>query len=128
MTRLEHQHPTIAAAIATLSLVDLTARVRTLAQQVATDCGVLSECEESDDLEALADVFDNAAWGSEAATDAIAGRSHDQQFAKARAADAWRLAMLESTLESMHDAIYEALHGLGGDADAERQVVRILGI
>lgn len=38
---------------------------------------------------------------------------------QSRTADAWRIAMIGGSNDKVHDAVYEAVHALEGDAAAE---------
>jgi hypothetical protein len=42
------------------------------------------------------------------------------------AADSWRESVAISSIEAAGDAVYEALHALGGDASAEAQILELL--
>jgi len=127
-SRLSAQHPDVAAAIAALPAGRLGDAVRDVARAAAQACGLLELCEGSSDLDGLVAELDDVAWQAQVADERAgqAGLSYDDVFRRARAAESWRQAAVTTGLDTASDAIYEALHALGGDSEAEVRVVELL--
>jgi hypothetical protein len=121
-------HPDVAVAVAGVPPERLGDAVRAVATDAAQTCGVLELCEDAVDLDRLVADLDDIAWRAQVSEERgdRPGIPHDEAFRRARATESWRQAAVASNLEAASDAIYEALHALGADSEAEARVVEVL--
>ena len=121
MTRLE-MAAEVAAAAAALSDPVLHEQVGSIVIGVAKDLGVHSLCEGGADLDAVVAMLDETAWDLQDR----GAEGYDLAFRQARAANAWWCAFAEPSRASALEALYEAIHAVGGDAAAVLTIARQL--
>ena len=127
-SRLLAQHPVVASALAAVPSDRLGEVVRVVVTVAARTRGVPELCEASSDLDELAADLDDVAWRAQLVEERgdRSGVSYDEAFQRARAVAAWRKAATAIDADTASDAVYEALHSLGGDSAAEAHVVELL--
>ena len=122
--RLRDQYPSLADAVESVALDQLGDAVRLVASAATDACHVTEVCRDALDHDRLVSSLDEAAWVAQESGDQLA---YDRAFRQARAADAWVRSMQADDREAASEAIYEAVHALGGDSSAEKTIVRLLG-
>lgn len=124
MVRLRDQYPSLADAVESVELDQLGDAVRVVATAATDACQLTEVCRGALDHDRLVSSLDEAAWVAQESGDQL---GYDRAFRRARAADAWVRSMQVDDREAASEAIYEAVHALGGGASAERTIVRLLG-
>ena len=120
--RLQHQSPDLAAIIEGLPDAERASLVQQTVEKVATVAGVADECRSTSDLDGLVARLDEEAWSLQ--TTNVTSTDYERAFKRARAANAWLFAATDHSLAGSCEAIYEAVHALGGEPD---QVAALLG-
>ena len=113
--RLEHESPDLAAVIAGLPDAERVSLVQQAVESVAAAAGIADECRSAVDLDGLVVRLDEEAWNLQAAAPTSA--DYERAFRRARAANAWLFAATDHSLAGSCEAIYEAIHAVGGEPD-----------
>jgi hypothetical protein len=121
--RLSFQHPSVSAALDAIPPDRLREVVSEVASAAAEACGVAAACERADDPVSLVAALDEAAWTAQERGDLA---SYEAAFRRARAADAWAQSITVGDRKTAGEALYEAVHAFGADAEAEATVVRLI--
>lgn len=89
--------------------------VQRAAETVAAVVGVADDCRSTLDLDELVARLDEEAWSLQAAD--LTSTDCGHAFKRARAANAWLFAATDHSLAGSCEAIYEAVHAVGGESE-----------
>ena len=118
--RLRHQYPRLADWLEAADHAQRVDRVRLLSEHAADATAVSDRCIAAERLDALVETLDEVAWTIQEAVDDGSATSEEYEYAfrRARAANAWAIAHVDSSLEGSSAAVYEVLAALGGSESA----------